>query len=195
MSFLSKIKSHRPVSRILYSGKPEPLSFIWFRRIGICAAYPPCSRRIRTVRAAQEPAFAEAPAGKQGVRGISTRKVYPPRQLPALVVRSYHTFSPLPVEALAKAVGLAPTRREVIFCDTIYAPELLRKLRRLGGAVLYVVRTFLPERRQSGLWQFHLGLQRNKLCRESSIFYRLIALILNCCAYWLKLCLGMYRML
>lgn len=41
--------------------------------------------------------------------------------------------------------------REVIFCDTFYASELLRKLRLLGGAVLYVVRTFLPERRQSGL--------------------------------------------
>src|SRR5690349_1167709 len=41
----SEIKRcHRPVSRILYPGKPGSLSFIWSRRIGICAAYPFCSR-------------------------------------------------------------------------------------------------------------------------------------------------------
>lgn len=32
----------------------------------------------------------------QGVHGISTRKVYPPRSLPTDIVRSYRTFSPLP---------------------------------------------------------------------------------------------------
>jgi hypothetical protein len=48
---------------------------------------PLAPETIETVRATQW----------QGVHGISTRKVYPPQQLPALVVRSYHTFSPLPV--------------------------------------------------------------------------------------------------
>jgi len=48
---------------------------------------------------------------EQGVCGISTRKVYPSRQLPAGIVRSYHTFSPLP----------PPKTKAVIFCDTIYA--------------------------------------------------------------------------
>lgn len=38
-------------------------------------------------------------AHNQGVRGISTRKVYPSRQLPAGIVRSYRTFSPLPAIA------------------------------------------------------------------------------------------------
>ena len=67
---------------------------------------PLVSDKVGIVRAAQEPAFAPkigASAGKQGVRGISTRKVYPPRQLPAVIVRSYRTFSPLPAVASAKA--------------------------------------------------------------------------------------------
>ncbi len=70
---------------------------------------------------------------KQGVRGISTRKVYPFRQLPVGIVRSYRTFSPL-----------SASWRTVIFCDTFYAPELLRELHPLGGAALCVVQTFLP---------------------------------------------------
>lgn len=33
---------------------------------------------------------------------------------------------------------------EVVLCDPIYASELARKLRPLGGAALCVVQTFLP---------------------------------------------------
>ena len=32
----------------------------------------------------------------QGIRGISTHKVYSPNRLPCWAVRSYRTFSPLP---------------------------------------------------------------------------------------------------
>jgi len=73
---------------------------------------------------------------KQGVRGISTRKVYPYCRLPGSIVRSYRTFSPLP-----RPKGVA-----VIFCDTFYVflPKPGEKLRPLGGAALCVVRTFLP---------------------------------------------------
>lgn len=36
---------------------------------------------------------------EQGVRGISTRKVYPSPELLREIVRSYRTFSPLPAIA------------------------------------------------------------------------------------------------
>lgn len=65
------------------------------------APFPP--KRNEAVRAAHS----------QGVHGISTRKVYPPQRLPAAVVRSYHTFSPLPRSENQNAA--------VIFCDTFYA--------------------------------------------------------------------------
>ncbi len=46
-----------------------------------------------------------APYRDRNIRGISTHKVYPLRLLLAKSVRSYRTFSPLPIRA-------------VIFCDT-----------------------------------------------------------------------------
>lgn len=73
---------------------------------GICAAYPPC-RDLR-------PLWTSHPhpeTGRQGLFGISTRKVYPPHVLLRGAVRFYRTFSPLPWSFKA-----------VIFCDTLYAP-------------------------------------------------------------------------
>ena len=77
------------------------------------------------------------PRRMQGVCGISTRKVYPRTDLHRYAVRSYRTFSPLS----RRNVGT------VIFCDPVCAPvPITRKPEPhpLGGAVLCVVRTFLP---------------------------------------------------
>jgi len=110
---------------------------------------------VGTTRAAYLSAIAQsAKAGKQGVHGISTRKVYPSRQLPAGIVRSYRTFSPLP--AFAKATAGKPTNDlattgSYSLRHFLCPPTKVKELHQLGGAVLCVVRTFLPERRQSGL--------------------------------------------
>ena len=68
------------------------------------------------------------------IHGISTRKVYPLWLLPTKVVSSYLTFSPL-----SRGLGT------VIFCGTCWPSSRLlgAKSLPLGGAMLYVVRTFL----------------------------------------------------
>ncbi len=83
---------------------------------------------------------------EQGVHGISTRKVYPFPELLRESVRSYRTFSPLqphPGPPQRGGVGLK------LFSATLSMlsfSRLLggRELHPLGGAALYVVRTFLP---------------------------------------------------
>ncbi len=147
---------------------------------------------VETTRAAHLPAIAlRAPASKQSVHGISTRKVYPSRLLPAGIVRSYRTFSPLPAKARSAKAGLPnqrtcrrrvyPTNDQPTAVASAGKPtktlattgsyflrhflclaDFSARLRRLGGAVLCVVRTFLPERRQSGL-RFFIFLWPNPL--------------------------------
>lgn len=88
-------------------------------------------RRLRCLPPLYHPRATGVPAGypvgRQGVHGISTRKVYPPRQLPAPVVRSYHTFSPLPQAENRHAA--------VIFCDTFCTPPKsgIPSVRRCGA--------------------------------------------------------------
>ena len=61
-----------------------------------------------------------------------------------------------------------PETGAVIFCDTFFTSELLRKFRLLGGAVLCVVRTFLPERRQSGLRFFYFNGTKFEIIKKYS---------------------------
>ena len=74
-------KNRRPVSRILYSDCSEPLPFIWSQfESGSALPTPLAPVLDETARAAHSPSFAlRAMAGKQGVHGISTRKVCPSR--------------------------------------------------------------------------------------------------------------------
>ena len=103
LSLLTSKKNRRSISRILYFVFTKPLSFIWFRAKRNLRCLPP----LPSIAEAKEAVRA---THLQGVHGISTRKVYPPGRLPAPVVRSYRTFSPLP----------RPENRHaaVIFCDT-----------------------------------------------------------------------------
>ncbi len=98
-------KSHRPISRILSPSKPGSLSFIWSRRIGICAAYPPCSRRIETVRAAQESTFRQI--GKVYMAFQPARFIPHDSYLPwscALTAR-FHLYPPKPWREASTPTG------------------------------------------------------------------------------------------
>ena len=131
--FYLKKQNHKPVSRILYLHRVQASVIYLARPLArrVCAAYPPCRLPYKRRASRAVPLKVRT----QGILGIATRKVYPSCLLPGRSVRSYRTFSPLPRRG-----------RAVIFCDTFYAAPSRRKaqLRRLGGAVLCVVRTFLP---------------------------------------------------
>ena len=71
------------------------------------------------------------------IRGISACKVYPPMMLPSKAVSSYLTFSSFP-------------RRVVIFCGTVCSRQVGTRL--LTGALLCVVRTFLPDKIGTIAW-------------------------------------------
>lgn len=88
------------------------------------------------------------PEGTQGVHGISTRKVYPRPGLHRKAVRSYRTFSPLPRPG--------PGR---LFSVTLSVPRQLPESHRLGGAVLCVVRTFLPFPQEKAAERFAMFFQ------------------------------------
>ena len=91
------------------SPKRTASSFIWENiHTFPLAAYPP-----RPVQPEGGPPgrATRVPLRRRGLHGISTREVYPRHRLPAGVVRSYRTFSPLP-----RHVGA------VIFCDTRCIP-------------------------------------------------------------------------
>lgn len=100
--------------KTLRTNKPDSVprqrrapSFIWDRsHEQPLAAYPPAR--------ASSPSTPTKGWGITGVHDISTRKVYPPRLLPASAVRSYRTFSPL-----SRVLGT------VIFCDTLWPPTFV----------------------------------------------------------------------
>jgi hypothetical protein len=83
-----RIKKFRPISRILYCNKLQPLSFIWSdSHLPDLAAYPPASDEQPLT-----PHLAEC----TGVHGISTHEVYPACLVAKTAVGSYPTISPLP---------------------------------------------------------------------------------------------------
>lgn len=130
MQWGQKKESCQPISRILYPAKARPPSFISDR----CHHRPRSAYPSRLPSEDGNPASSQAPVQKErnrDVHGISTHKVCPPPDLHRDAVRSYRTFSPLP----------QPTARAVVFCDTL-CPQF-PGAHRLGGVVLYVVRTFL----------------------------------------------------
>ena len=180
MYALKKIKNRRPISRILYPNRSQDLCHLSGpdEKSGSALPTPLALTQGETARAAQIPTFAKAMAGKQGVHGISTRKVYPFRKLPIGIVRSYHTFSPLP---RLKKMSRGGYFLRHYLCFLTEA----RKLRRLDGAVLCVVRTFLPERRQSSL-RFFIFLSQMTILQAQSLIH------LAKFQYWLKLCLGTF---
>lgn len=109
-----------PVSRILSSNKLESSSFI-------------CD----TARAAPvtlNPSASREPLSSADIRELSIRKVYPLVMLPSPTVVSYTTFSPLPAIAFAKAGSYF--LRHYLFPGKPGSHPL-------GGAVPYIVRTFL----------------------------------------------------
>jgi hypothetical protein len=102
--------------------------------IKICAAYPLFLQNL-TIYQLNESLRRLLP---KSVHGISTREVYPIRYLHNRYGCSYHPFSPLPNITVWRlfSVTLAVKPSKTLQFSWFPHP--------LGGAALYVVRTFLP---------------------------------------------------
>ena len=94
-------KNHcKPISRILYSRTASCSVNLYHLSTSdiTIEIYLPTLRDFLETRKLSEQLSSPNPrdSANQDLRGISTHKVYPPNRLPCQVVRSYHTFSPLP---------------------------------------------------------------------------------------------------
>jgi hypothetical protein len=124
--------------KTLQACKPDSVPFDKLRALSFI-----CSRYYYRDVSAYPPTLNEQ-FSSVGLCGISACKVCPQMMLSSWAVSSYLTFSPLPVEALAKAGFTAARRRKLFSVALSVVRRLTSATRLLAGALLCAVRTFLP---------------------------------------------------
>lgn len=150
---IKKPQTYKPDS--VFQPKLKPLPFIWSRpKPGSALPTPLASGRSQNY--ASRVLLAVTPNERGSGQPARCTWHFNPQGLSLPTVANRDRVLLPPVFTLTPAQKIESWR---LFSATLSMPfpKNREKLRRLGGAVLCVVRTFLPERRQSGLRFFYFG--------------------------------------